>query len=141
MTIMIIDDDADDRSMFAEALMEINELIHLIPMVSCEKAIEYFNNKSAAIPDIIFLDINMPTMNGWQCLDNLREMASTKQIPVVIYTTSQSEENYEKVKNMEATYFLSKPSKFKELVKALVVVIDKEWEKLDAMIEFKNKKK
>ena len=141
MTIMIIDDDADDRSMFAEALMEINESIQLIQMVSCERAIEYFSIKSAAIPDIIFLDINMPTMNGWQCLDNLREMANTKQIPVVIYTTSQSQENYEKVKKMESTYFLSKPSKFKDLVKALVVVIDKEWEKLDAMMDFKNKNK
>jgi len=60
---------------------------------------------------------------------------------VVIYTTSQSEENYEKVKKMEATYFLSKPSKFKELVGALILVMDNEWEKLDAMIVFKNKNK
>jgi len=141
MTIMIIDDDADDRSMFAEAIMEINEGVHLIPMESCEKAIDYFNNKSAATPDFIFLDINMPTMNGWQCLEQIRDMAKMQHIPVVIYTTSQSEENYEKVKKMEATYFLSKPSKFKELVGALILIMDNEWEKLDAMIVFKNKNK
>jgi CheY-like chemotaxis protein len=141
MTIMIIDDDADDRSMFAEALMEINVAVHLLPMDSCEKAIDYFNNKCAAIPDFIFLDINMPTMNGWQCLDQIRNMAKTQHIPVVIYTTSQSEENYEKIKNMEAMYFLSKPSKFKELIGALTLVMDREWEKLDSLIEFKTKKK
>ena len=141
MTIMIIDDDADDRSMFAEALMEIDESIHLIPMINCEEAIDYFNIKSAATPDFIFLEINMPTMNGWQCLDHIRDMAKMQHIPVVIYTTSQAEENFEKIKNMEATYFLSKPSKFKELVQALVLVMDSEWEKLDSLIAFKAKKK
>jgi CheY-like chemotaxis protein len=87
MKCLLIDDDPDDQDFFAFALQDI------IPEVSLQTA----NNGIEAItalrtqelsPDVIFIDINMPRMDGWQCLREIRELSKFNTVPVFMYSTS-----------------------------------------------------
>jgi CheY-like chemotaxis protein len=129
-TIMIVDDDADDRNLFYEALMEVDPSCQFISACNGEHALETLQSPGFTLPDFIFLDLNMPRMNGWQCLENLRKNKSCAGIPVIIYTTSQASEDDEKAKEPGAVYFLTKPNRFKDLVHGISCVMNQEWEKV-----------
>src|SRR5215212_1458528 len=85
----LIDDDVDDQEIFALALNEVNERFQ------CEVANNGYEGlqqlkKMNCLPDYIFLDLNMPKMNGKECLKELKKTERLKAIPVIIYTTSSS---------------------------------------------------
>ena len=111
--ILMVDDDEDDQFLFQEALQQINE-------VCC---CEIVSNGSEAIkklgipppPDIIFLDLNMPIMNGFECLRNLRAQENYKDIPVVVYSTTNDKQSIELLKSLGATAFFQKPTDFSHL--------------------------
>jgi CheY-like chemotaxis protein len=75
------------------------------------------------MPDVIFLDLNMPVMNGWQCLAKLKNSEAYKEIPVVMYTTSSNPRDYEIAIDLNAHGLITKPSKPKVLSKILNTVI------------------
>lgn len=74
-------------------------------------------------PDIIFLDINMPVMNGWQCLTELKKNEKLKDIPVVIFTTSTHKREAGIAMELNAFCFLTKPGNYNELKEILNVVV------------------
>jgi CheY-like chemotaxis protein len=119
---LLVDDDADDAFLFCEALH------HLDPMMVCltaENGREVFNKLSkqeATRPDIIFLDINMPIMDGWECLRRLKNDASLQNIPAIMYSTSSSKKDIEMAYQLGARLFVTKPEDFAELHKILEVV-------------------
>ncbi len=121
---LIVDDDADDSEMFCEAVKEV------IPDCICYRAsngrsaIIALDNEEIDIPDIIFLDINMPVMNGWQCLSKLKEPETFKDIPVIMYSTSSYPEEVDRARHSGALCFLTKPYNFRELKKNLAIVAD-----------------
>jgi CheY-like chemotaxis protein len=121
---LIIDDDADDREMFCEALQEVipDSLCYCAP--NGRRAILALDNGEIRIPDLIFLDINMPIMNGWQCLSKLKETEAYKHIPAIIYSTSSYPEDLEKAQHLGALCFYTKPSNFGALKKSLAIVAD-----------------
>jgi CheY-like chemotaxis protein len=127
---MIIDDDADDRTIFCEALLEADCTCNFISAINGEHALQVLRRPDVIFPDFIFLDLNMPRLNGWQCLAQLRKDDSLKHIPVVIYSTSQSEEDYEKALKFGAVYFFTKPSRFADLVHGIFYVLNQQWEKV-----------
>jgi CheY-like chemotaxis protein len=121
---LIVDDDADDREMFCEALAEV------IPDSMCysesngRRAILALDSGNINLPDLIFLDINMPVMDGWQCLSKLKETLPYQSIPVIMYSTSSYTEDIEKADRLGALCFFTKPSSFTELKNSLVLVAD-----------------
>lgn len=119
---LIVDDDADDREMFCEALQEVipDNVCYLA--IHGRTAISALVNGEIDIPDLIFLDINMPVMNGWQCLSNLKENDAYKHIPVIMYSTSSYPEDIEKADRAGAVCFFTKPSNFNELKNCLALV-------------------
>jgi CheY-like chemotaxis protein len=126
---LIADDDADDANLFCEALSQID------PVTKCfiaENGREVLELLSGGInnPDIIFLDINMPIMNGWECLKRLKEDTTFKNIPVVMYSTSSAKKDVEKAYGLGALIFLSKPEDFRELCKILQVIVTNPLESL-----------
>ena len=127
---MIVDDDADDRNLFCEALMEANPHCQFITGNNGEHALEILKRPGISLPDFIFLDINMPRMNGWQCLKLLREDECCQFIPVIIYSTSQASDDFEKIKELGSVYFFTKPARFADLVRGIFYVLNKEWEEL-----------
>lgn len=119
---LLIDDDADDRELFCEAINAIDEQITCYSETNGRRALEKLDNREIEPPDVIFLDVNMPVMNGWQCLSALKSNETYKNIPVIIYSTSSHAHEVEKAHDHGALYFMTKPSDFKTLTKNLEMI-------------------
>lgn len=119
--ILVIDDDQDDRDIFSEVLQEIDPSYICVWGCDGNDGISKLKEMDEP-PAYIFLDLNMPRMNGKQCLASIRKLDGFKDIPVVIYSTSKLDSDMEEVKNLGATYFLTKPSIFNELKSALQII-------------------
>lgn len=139
-TILIIDDDPDDRNLFAEALLEADGSFTCVQADCGDEALDLLQNVNVRLPLFIFLDLNMPRMNGWQCLSLLRKMERLKAVPIIIYTTTKSDEDEERAKSAGAAYFLTKPARFKELVHAIFFVVNKKWHRVPESNDLGNKK-
>jgi len=122
-TIMIVDDDPDDIIIFKEAIREIDPTLESIQAIDGEKAILYLN-KTDALPDIIFLDLNMPRIQGMQCLAEIKHSLKLRKIPVVIYSTTRNPETEKEARNQGAEYYITKPVFFKDICNAIITVID-----------------
>ncbi len=110
--IFLADDDADDKILFTEAIKEIDQAIVCAMCSNGQEAFDWLE-KTDQLPDIIFLDVNMPVMNGLDCLKKLRASDRYKTIPIVMLTTSSAEFIHAQV--MGANLVLTKPPSFKEL--------------------------
>ena len=128
---MIIDDDADDREIFGEALRQLDPALELVSCESGEAAFMLLL-KGAVKPDFIFLDMNMPGMNGRQCLIKFRAHAELHDLPVIIYTTSNRIEDAEEVKRIGAVAFLTKPTSMEVLKQAIKFTLLRKWDKIQA---------
>jgi CheY-like chemotaxis protein len=126
ITCLLVDDDEDDRDLFGMALQDVDESIEYIYAVNCVEALKMLKAGNAKIPDFIFLDLNMPFMNGKECLEELKKVAHLKDIPVIIYTTSSYAQDLEDTRQKGAAHFLSKTSNLDDLVKILVSVFSGE---------------
>ena len=125
----IVDDDVDDQELFIEAVNEVDKSIECISASNCEEALQILKSGEIALPDVIFLDLNMPRQNGKQCLAELKKTAHLSKIPVIIYTTSSEKRDIDETTRLGAAHFLTKPNKFDELCKALSFVLSKDWSK------------
>jgi len=111
-TILLIEDDKDDQEFFIEAINSIKNAVLYFVANNGMEAIAKLNN-SPVLPDIIFSDINMPLMDGIECLSHIRMNPHTRNIPVVILTTDTS--RIALVLKMGANAFIKKPSAGKKL--------------------------
>lgn len=118
---LLADDDSDDTEMFSEALAGIDKNI-ICHIVSDGR--EMFNLLSTLVdmPDLIFLDVNMPVMNGWQCLKLLKEDERYNQIPVIIFSTSSHQRDMDIAADLGALCYFTKPNDFNELAQVLRVI-------------------
>ena len=119
LIFFLADDDEDDRMLFSEALMEINPSIKCIMAKNGEEALYLLTNGLFEPPDFIFLDLNMPVMNGLKCLEEIKKSAELQHIPVVVYSTSSKKEYEEESRNLGAMNFFIKPPDFTGLKKYL----------------------
>src|SRR5688572_7918660 len=87
--VLIVDDDEDDRDLFCEALNQVSPFITCIMARNGEEALHGLKLNCFPKPDLIFLDLNMPRVNGIQCLTELKKDTALRAIPVVICTTSK----------------------------------------------------
>jgi len=135
-TIMIIDDDQDDRDFFFEALMEVDSTVGFLAAPNGIEAIKFLKQLNSSPPDIIFLDLNMPLMNGFQCLGEIRKMKAYKNTPVIIYTTPYAVENKDGYNDLNPVYFLSKPTRYNDIVRTLTYLLEnKNWGKNEFLKE------
>src|SRR3954469_5423487 len=87
-TVMLIDDDEDDRDIFREVMYDINPVINCLISTSGQDALSRLERDEQR-PDVIFLDLNLPRMSGKDCLKELKKNQLLENIPVVIYPTSK----------------------------------------------------
>src|SRR5688572_3496226 len=113
--VLIIDDDEDDRALFCDAVHEINPSIHCLTAQNGEEALDGLRSFRLPRPDVIFLDLNMPRLNGMDCLTELKNDTSLRDIPTVIYSTSCFERDITMAMESGAENFIIKPLYFKEL--------------------------
>jgi len=123
----IADDDPDDRELFIEALHGIDQLSKCITAFDGQEALSKLTNGIAQLPDFIFLDLNMPRMNGKECLTEIRKHDNLHNIPVIIYSTSAEKKDVDETMRLGATFFLQKPNRFDDLSAALANIISRNW--------------
>jgi CheY-like chemotaxis protein len=125
MFILLVDDDFDDCELFTEIVREIDSSSRVVSVHDGVEALKYLSDVGSSVPDMIFLDINMPRMNGKQVFLILKKDEKLSHIPVIIYSTSIPEK--------EAGYYAShgvhclvKPSTYQGLKEALLNIIQPE---------------
>ncbi len=121
-SILYIDDDTDDQEFFQIALRSVNGNISLHTAKNGLDAFEKLGNMTQK-PGLIFLDLNMPLMDGKQFLGKIKKDPQLKDIPVAIYTTSSAITDKEQTMQMGASYFITKPNKINDIAKILEKVI------------------
>src|ERR1700760_2653029 len=119
---LLIDDDTDDRELFSEALASVDPAIAVDQATDGAEALIRLGD-GVVTPDIIFLDINMPVMNGWQFLSKLKQQDAYKHIPVIVYSTSSNIKDRRTADEMGALCFITKPHAFRLLQNVLGVVV------------------
>ena len=121
--ILLIDDDEDDWFLFREAIKEIDVALVCNFFQDAIDAIRFLSNHLDELPDRIFLDLNMPRMDGKECLQEVKCRKELAHIPVIILSTSDSESDILHAKMLGATYFVTKPHKLGLLVAALKFIL------------------
>jgi len=120
---LLVDDDNDDRELFSEALATVNPIIICDLAADAEEALLKLDSREFDSPDVIFLDINLPVMTGWQFLTKLKSQEQYKDIPVIMYSTSNNQRDRDTAKDLGALCFITKPSAFKKLQNTLDVIV------------------
>jgi len=110
---MLVDDDADDQLFFLDAISAIDKSLRCDVVNNGLEAMIWLNTN--ALPEIIFLDLNMPMMNGYECLERIKTSDTLKKIPVIIFSTTSNPREAERTKLLGAESFLTKTSDFKQL--------------------------
>ncbi|HPH85686.1 MAG TPA: response regulator [Ferruginibacter sp.] len=130
--ILLIDDDVDDQLYFREAIEEIK------PACVCKIAnngLEGLQQIAASpLPDIVFLDLNMPIMNGYEFLENIKKNKQYHHIPVIIFTTSKNSADIERCRLFGASLYLTKPVDFATLCTKLNSVFELNFDSTAFMI-------
>ena len=127
MTLFIVDDDADDRQLFIDAVTEIDGAIECNTANNGQRALEILRDTSFPLPDFIFLDIRMPRLNGKKCLAEIKSDDRLKNIPVIIYTTSKEVAESKELRDMGAFHFISKPRNSEEIYYLISFVLEEHW--------------
>jgi CheY-like chemotaxis protein len=120
MNILLADDDSDDRMFFSQVLDEIPNKSHLETVNNGEELMTFLLN-AEQLPDVLFLDLNMPLKNGHECLQEIKQHDKTKLLPVIIYSTSLHEDIANQLYDLGAHYYIRKSS-LEELKKTLEYV-------------------
>lgn len=123
--ILLADDDKDDCFFFEKALKEIQIATHIETVNDGEQLMDYLLENSVKLPDVLFLDLNMPRKNGFECLLEINERTQLKDIFIVMFSTSYPRDpNYEndminRLLKFGANHFIRKPDDFEELKKVI----------------------
>jgi CheY-like chemotaxis protein len=116
---LLIDDDIDDQEIFMLALKDIGENIKCTLANNSADALKILRESEPGFYGVIFLDLNMPRVNGRQCLAEIKKIPAYQKVPVVIYTTSSDPKDKIETKQLGASDFISKPSNIDLLAKWL----------------------
>ncbi len=119
---MIIDDDQDDRFFFKEALTEMLISIECLEAKGGKEALALLR-KTEQLPHFIFLDINMPIMDGRECLKELKKDAKLQNIPVIMYSTSFTDKSIAEIQALGASNYLNKPADINKLSEQILRAI------------------
>ena len=127
MTILLVDDDEDDRNLFFDAAREVDEAIVCVGTSNGQEALAYLRDPGNPLPDYIFLDLRMPGLSGQQCLVEIKEDARLMNIPVMIYTTSRNVRESIELKKLGAAHFMSKPISPDDVYYMISFVLGENW--------------
>lgn len=124
--IFYTDDDDDDQDLFREVVGSISEGHQVFTQSHGGELMETLKQPPPA-PDLIFLDLNMPHKNGYEVLEEMRATTAFKNIPVIVFSTSDSDDVINTCKTLGANMYLSKPGSYPDLKKLLQSVLSIDW--------------
>ena len=146
LIVLLADDDTDDCIFFKEAALELIPASNFRAVNDGEQLMEYLTQIAGAenievgaedflpllplpnliplqkflpLPDVLFLDLNMPRKNGFECLEEIKKNEQLKRLPVIIFSTSFEQEVVNQLYQSGAHYFIRKPSVFSQFKKII----------------------
>lgn len=122
--IFIVDDDVDDIEILTEAINTIDSSISCSKALNGVEGLTMLKEGGVPMPDIIFLDLNMPRVNGRQFLERIKRDTTLSGIPVVMYSTSGISNEINEIMKMGAKHYLIKPDSFSTLTQQLRTVLE-----------------
>jgi CheY-like chemotaxis protein len=123
-SIVLADDDSDDHHFFKEALAEASPATALTIVKDGKELLDLLQHY---LPDLLFLDLDMPVKNGLECLQEIRSNEKTKSIGVVVFSSTTRPANIETAYEMGADLFYIKPSNYNELLSSIKAIIHLDW--------------
>ncbi len=126
-TIFLAGDDEDDRALFELAIGQISVPTKLHMFKNGVELVTALRAPHISLPDILFLDLNMPNKGGLECLNEIKKDPGLKEITVVIYSTSSTEEDIEATFVAGANIYINKPADFEILKKTIKKVLTLDW--------------
>ena len=134
-TIWLVDDDADDCMLFEDAITEMGVTIAVVCVTDGADLLNKLR-QATVVPDILFLDVNMPVKNGLDCLNELKRDERFNQVPVVMWSTSGQSETVEKAYQAGARLFMKKPHNFNKLKTLLYEILQLDLETSVSLEDF-----
>ncbi len=128
MNILLADDDVDDCQFFKESLAGSTESMQLTIVQDGEKLMQILIDEETQLPDVLFLDINMPRKSGFECLAEIRLSEKLNLLPVVMFSTSFEQQVVDKLFLNGAHHFIRKPSdflQFKQIIMQTLSIVEK----------------
>jgi CheY-like chemotaxis protein len=129
LKILLADDDTDDCFFFEKAVEELQLSTHLKIVHDGQQLMNYLSENSKDLPDVLFLDLNMPRKNGFECLCEIKEDTRLKVIPVVMFSTAFPQDQiYEAnmintLLKIGAHHFIRKPGDFEQLKQIIYLTL------------------
>ncbi|MFD2570569.1 response regulator [Spirosoma soli] len=123
ITCFLIDDDEDDQEIFALALKKVSSSIACSFADDGTDALRKLQQDETFTPQYIFLDLNMPGMNGKQCLSELKKINRLQHTPIIIYSTSSESKDVQETQQLGASGFITKPALVSALSNQLAELI------------------
>lgn len=138
MFILLAEDDEDDRQFFREAIdrMKLNTVLEMVN--DGVYLIDYLKNNPEKRPHLLFLDLNMPRKDGFECLYEIRNVLDLKDLPIAIYSTSNASVDMEEAFRLGANIYIRKPSDFDMLKKIIAKVVSINWHYHNNGLNIKN---
>lgn len=113
LSIFLAEDDEDDALFFKEAVTELISNVNLTILINGEKLLSQLE-KIEVLPDVIFLDLNMPIKNGFECLQEIKSNSLWKEIRTIILSTTSDIAQINKCYFLGADIFLTKAADYDE---------------------------
>jgi CheY-like chemotaxis protein len=123
--ILLVDDDPDDQDIFITVLREIQPTFEYKTVNNGVEALDYLM-QTVPLPSLILMDINMPVMNGLDCLAEILKINELKSIPVVMLTTSNDPPTKKQSLKLGAKLFLTKASALNDIKSQLRIVLEEQ---------------
>lgn len=125
ISILIAEDDADDRFLLQTAFAEndFGDTLHFVENgIELLSFLEHILDKQNDLPIFILLDLNMPKKDGREALKDLKNNSRLKDIPVIIFSTTNNESEMRRCYDLGANSYITKPSNFKSLLKTIAAL-------------------
>ncbi len=128
LKILLVEDNPDDVKITQRTLKKGNLKDDLFVVMDGQEALDFLaqrgQHQGAPKPDLIFLDINIPKINGLEVLGQIKKQDSLRRIPVIVLTSSKSEEDRIRAYDSGASSYIQKPASSSELIRAINTVRD-----------------
>lgn len=122
--ILLADDDPDDCMFFREALEALPFITSQTIVNDGEELMQWLSENTIKLPDVLFLDLNMPRKTGFQCLKEIKSNERLEKIPVVIISTSYDRAVAAELYQNGASYYIQKPIGFSQLQKLISLAVE-----------------
>jgi CheY-like chemotaxis protein len=120
INVLLADDDSDDCLLFKEALEELPLTTNLAIVHDGVELMQYLTSKQDMLPDILFLDLNMPRKNGFECLSEIKQHKKLQALRVIIFSTSFNPAIADQLQKQGAQHYIRKPAEFSNLRKLIL---------------------